>query len=69
MRYIEVLEECLGRKAVKNMLPMQLGDVPETFANIDDLVTDVGYRPATPIEVGVKRFVEWYLEYYGRKRG
>jgi UDP-glucuronate 4-epimerase len=69
MRYIEVLEECLGRKAVKNMLPMQLGDVPETFANIDDLVTDVGYRPATPIEVGVKRFVEWYLDYYGRKRG
>jgi UDP-glucuronate 4-epimerase len=69
MRYIEVLEECLGRKAVKNMLPLQLGDVPETYANIDDLVTDVGYRPATPIEVGVKRFVEWYLDYYGHKRG
>jgi UDP-glucuronate 4-epimerase len=68
MRYIEVLEDCLGRKAEKNMLPMQLGDVPETSANIDDLVSDVGYRPATPVEVGVRRFVEWYLEYYGQKR-
>ncbi len=67
MRYIEVIEECLGRKAQKNMLPMQLGDVPETAANIDDLVTRVGYRPATPIEVGVKRFVEWYLEHYHQK--
>ncbi len=68
MRYIEVLEGCLGRKAVKNMLPLQLGDVPETFADINDLVQDVGYRPATPIEVGVRRFVDWYLEYYGHKR-
>jgi UDP-glucuronate 4-epimerase len=67
MRYIEVLEECLGRKAEKNMLPLQLGDVPETSANIDDLVTDVGYRPATPVEVGVRKFVEWYLAYYGQK--
>jgi UDP-glucuronate 4-epimerase len=69
MRYIEVLEQCLGRKAQMNMLPMQLGDVPETFADIDELVRDVGYRPATPIEAGVKRFVEWYLGYYGRERG
>jgi len=67
MRYIEVLEECLGRKAEKNMLPLQLGDVPETSANIDDLVSDVGYRPATPVEVGVRKFVDWYLEYYGKK--
>jgi UDP-glucuronate 4-epimerase len=67
MRYIEVLEECLGRKAQKNMLPLQLGDVPETSANIDDLVADVGYRPATPVEEGVRRFVEWYLEYYKQK--
>jgi UDP-glucuronate 4-epimerase len=66
MHYIEVLEQCLGKKAEKNMLPMQLGDVPETSANIDDLVRDVGYRPATPVEEGVKRFVEWYLEYYGK---
>ncbi len=69
MRYIEVLEDCLGRKATKNFLPMQLGDVPDTFADIDDLVRDVGYRPATPVEVGVKRFVEWFMEYYGYKRG
>jgi len=68
MRYIEVLEECLGRKAEKNFLPMQPGDVPETFADITDLVADVGYRPATPVEVGVRRFVEWYCEYYGQRR-
>jgi len=68
MRYIEVIEECLGRKAVKNFLPLQLGDVPETYANVDDLVRDVGYRPATPIEVGVGKFVEWFCEYYGYKR-
>src|SRR6185436_16057988 len=67
MRYIEVLEECLGRKAEKNMLPLQLGDVPETSANIDDLVSDVGYRPATPVEVGVRKFVDWYLQYYNQK--
>ena len=68
MRYIEVLEECLGRKATKNFLPLQLGDVPETSADITDLERDVGYRPATPVEVGVRRFVDWYLQYYGHKR-
>jgi UDP-glucuronate 4-epimerase len=68
MRYIEVIEECLGRKAVKNFLPMQPGDVPDTFADIDDLVQDVGYRPATPIETGVRLFVEWFCEYYGYRR-
>jgi UDP-glucuronate 4-epimerase len=68
MHYIEVLEDCLGRKAQKNFLPLQLGDVPDTFADIDDLVRDVGYRPATPVEVGVKRFVDWFCEYYGYKR-
>ena len=68
MRYIEVLEECLGRKATKNFLPLQLGDVPETSADITDLVRDVGYRPATPVEVGVQRFVDWFMEYYGYKR-
>jgi len=68
MRYIEVLEECLGRKATKNFLPLQLGDVPETSADITDLVRDVGYRPATPVEVGVQRFVDWFTEYYGYKR-
>lgn len=64
MRYIEVLEQYLGRKAEKNFLPMQPGDVPATFADVDDLVAAVGYRPSTPVEVGVPRFVEWYLEYY-----
>jgi UDP-glucuronate 4-epimerase len=68
MRYIEVIEECLGRKAQKNFLPMQPGDVPETFADIDDLVQDVGYRPATPIEVGVRQFVEWFCDYYRYER-
>jgi UDP-glucuronate 4-epimerase len=64
MRYIEVIEECLGRKAEKNLLPMQPGDVPDTFADTEDLVQDVGYQPDTPIEVGVRKFVDWYLDYY-----
>ena len=64
LRYIEVLEECLGRKAQKNLLPLQLGDVPDTWADVDDLVADVGYRPSTPVEVGVRDFVDWYLDYY-----
>ncbi len=68
MRYIEVIEECLGRKAEKNFLPLQLGDVPETCADIEDLAADVGYRPATPVEVGVRRFVDWFCEYYGYER-
>jgi UDP-glucuronate 4-epimerase len=68
LRYIEVIEACLGRKAQKHFLPLQLGDVPETYADIDDLVRDVGYRPATPIEVGVERFVDWFREYYGYPR-
>ncbi|MBN2654309.1 MAG: NAD-dependent epimerase [Nitrospirae bacterium] len=64
MRYIEVLEECLGKKAQKNMLPMQPGDVPATYADLDDLTRDVGFKPATPIEKGIKNFVEWYRGYY-----
>ncbi len=64
MHYIEVLERCLGRKAEKNLLPLQSGDVPDTWADAEDLVRDVGYRPATPVEEGVRRFVEWYLDYY-----
>jgi UDP-glucuronate 4-epimerase len=63
-RYIEVLESCLGRTAVRNYLPLQAGDVPDTFADVEDLVRDVGYKPATPVEVGIRRFVDWYLEYY-----
>lgn len=64
MRYIELLEERLGRKAEKNLLPLQLGDVPDTWADVEDLVTDVGYRPETPVEEGISRFVEWYIDYY-----
>ena len=64
MRYIEVLEECLGRKAQKNLLPLQPGDVRDTLADVESLARDVGYRPSTPVEEGVKRFVEWYRDYY-----
>jgi UDP-glucuronate 4-epimerase len=64
-KYIEVLEDCLGKKAKKNYMDMQPGDVPATYANVDDLVRDVGFRPNTPIEEGIARFVEWYKEYHG----
>ena len=64
LRYIEVLEDCLGKKAEKNLLPMQPGDVPDTYADVDALVEDVDYRPGTPIEVGIKNFVDWYREFY-----
>ena len=66
MRFIEVLEECLGRQAEKNFLPMQKGDVPATYADVDDLMRDVGYSPKTSIETGIARFVAWYREYYGQ---
>ena len=59
-----MLEQCLGRKAEKNLLPLQPGDVPETYADVDDLMRDVGFKPATPIEDGIRAFVEWYREYY-----
>ena len=65
MRFIEVLEDALGKKAKKNLLPMQPGDVPATYADVDDLMRDVGFKPATSIEDGIKRFVEWYRGYYG----
>jgi len=64
MRYIEVLENCLGRKAEKNLLPLQPGDVPDTYADVADLVRDVDYMPATSIEEGIANFVDWYREYY-----
>jgi UDP-glucuronate 4-epimerase len=64
MRYIEVIEECVGKKAEKNLLPMQPGDVPDTWADAEDLARDVGYRPGTPIETGVRKFVDWYIDYY-----
>jgi UDP-glucuronate 4-epimerase len=64
LRYIEVLEQCLGKRAKKNLLPMQPGDLPDTWADVEALARDVGYRPSTDLETGVKRFVEWYLRYY-----
>jgi len=64
MHYIEVLEACLGRKAEMRLLPLQPGDVPDTYADVEELIRDTGYRPATRVEEGVARFVEWYREYY-----
>jgi UDP-glucuronate 4-epimerase len=69
LRMISVLEDALGRKAVRNMLPIQPGDVPATYADVDDLERDVGFRPATSIEDGISRFVEWYREYHGVASG
>ncbi len=65
MTLIATLEKYLGKEARKNMLPIQLGDVPATYADVDDLANDVGFRPDTPIEVGVAKFVDWYREYHG----
>ncbi|UTA47381.1 NAD-dependent epimerase [Simiduia sp. 21SJ11W-1] len=64
LRYIEILEQCLGKKATKNLLPLQPGDVPDTYADVDALMEDVHYKPTTPIEVGVEKFVKWYRDYY-----
>ena len=64
MHFIQVLEDCLGIKAEKNLLPMQPGDVPMTYADVDDLVKDVGFRPSTSIEVGLEKFIAWYTSYY-----
>jgi UDP-glucuronate 4-epimerase len=63
-RYIEVIEENLGKTAQKNLLPLQPGDVPDTYADVSELTTDVGYSPSTPVETGVKHFVTWYRDYY-----
>ncbi len=65
LHFIEVLEDCLGKKAVKNLLPMQQGDVPDTYADVGALIKDVDYKPSTSIEVGVENFVRWYRDYYG----
>ncbi|MGN6222320.1 NAD-dependent epimerase [Pseudoxanthomonas sp.] len=64
LRYIEVLEDCLGRKAERNLLPLQPGDVPDTYADVSALSRDTGYAPSTPIETGVRRFVNWYRDFY-----
>ncbi|MFO1352262.1 MAG: NAD-dependent epimerase [Gammaproteobacteria bacterium] len=64
LRYIKVLEICLERKAIMNLVPMQPGDVPDTYADVQALNDAVGYRPSTPVEEGVAKFVEWYRAYY-----
>ncbi len=64
LRFIEILEDCLGKKAEKEFLPMQPGDVPATYADIEELEQDVGFRPSIPLEVGIPRFVSWYQSYY-----
>src|SRR4029453_5606473 len=64
MYLIECIEQAVGKKAIKNMLPLQPGDVPKTFADVDELVADIRFQPKTPIEEGVRRFVEWYKEFY-----
>jgi UDP-glucuronate 4-epimerase len=68
MYYIEILEQKLNKKAIKNFLPMQDGEVTETYSNVDDLMNDVGFKPSTPIEVGIGKFVDWYLDYYQVKK-
>ncbi|MCF6241139.1 MAG: NAD-dependent epimerase [Bacteroidales bacterium] len=64
MDFIAAIEKKLGKTAKKNMMPIQQGDVPATFADVDDLVKDMGYKPNTPIEEGIDNFIEWYLDYY-----
>jgi UDP-glucuronate 4-epimerase len=65
LHFIETLERCLGKTAVKNLLPIQPGDLPATFADVDDLICDVGFKPSTSAEEGLSAFVEWYRGYYG----
>ncbi len=65
LRYIEIIEDSLGLKAQKKFLPIQPGDLPDTFANVDALIADVDYAPATALEIGIQRFVDWYRSFYG----
>ena len=62
--YIEATEQAIGKKAIKEMLPLQPGDVPDTYADVSELVNAIGYKPATPVKVGVKAFIDWYRQYY-----
>ena len=64
MYFIECIEKAVGKKALKNMLPLQPGDVPRTFADVDALVADIGFQPKTSIEEGIQRFVDWYRDFY-----
>jgi UDP-glucuronate 4-epimerase len=65
MRYIAAIEEALGKTAIKEFLPLQAGDVPDTYADVKDLVRDFDHKPSTPVEVGIQRFVDWYRSYFG----
>ena len=64
LTFIETIEKALGRKAQKELLEMQPGDVPATYADVDDLIADVGFKPSTPLEVGIRQFIDWYKDYY-----
>ncbi len=64
LNYIGLLEECLGKKAIKNLLPLQPGDVPDTYADVEALINDTGYKPSTSVKDGIRKFVDWYLEYH-----
>jgi UDP-glucuronate 4-epimerase len=65
LRVVELIEAAIGKKAVRELLPMQPGDVPQTYADVDDLMAEVGFRPDTPIEDGIARFVAWYRDFRG----
>lgn len=65
LSFIETIEICLGKKAIKNLLPLQPGDVPDTYADVSDLERDFGYKPSTPLDVGIENFVKWYKDFYG----
>jgi UDP-glucuronate 4-epimerase len=64
MEFIQTLEKHLGKEAKKEFLPLQAGDVPRTYADVDDLIRDVGFKPNTSIDEGIGKFVEWYKDYY-----
>jgi UDP-glucuronate 4-epimerase len=64
-RFIETIEDVIGKKAKKNFMDLQAGDVPATYADIDDLIQDVGFKPSTPLETGIRNFIVWYKDYYG----
>ena len=68
LHFIDAIEKALGKKAERRLLPMQPGDVPATYADVDDLMRDVGFKPATPIESGVQRFIDWYTAYRARRQ-
>jgi len=64
MAFVEAIEKAVGKKAVKDYLPLQAGDVPATYADVNDLIKDTGFKPSTPIVEGINNFIKWYKEYY-----